>query len=71
MKDNTEDIVKIELGNFPAQQSLDIIFSFVEPLDIIASQYWKFVIPSALTPRFQASTGPIVNTTQGGITNIN
>lgn len=61
MKDNSEDIMKIELGNFPAQEHLSITFSFVEPLDIIASQYWKFVIPSALTPRYKAASGPTLN----------
>ena len=52
-KDNEEDIMKIELGNFPAQQPLTITFTYVEPLDLVATTYWKFIIPSCLTPRYQ------------------
>src|SRR3990167_9541502 len=57
MKNNEEDIMKIELGNFPANQSLTITFSFVQPLDLVASQYWKLVIPGPLTPRYSCQNG--------------
>jgi Vault protein inter-alpha-trypsin domain/von Willebrand factor type A domain len=58
MKNNEEDIMKIELGNFPAAQSLTITFTYVEPLDLIASHFWKLVIPSTLTPRYMGSSTP-------------
>src|SRR3990167_8294437 len=61
MKNNEEDIMKIELGNFPANQSLTITFTYVEPLDLIASHFWKLVIPSTLTPRYNGSSTPAIN----------
>ena len=53
MKDQEEDIMKIELGNFPPNKPLTIIFTYVEPLDLIATQYWRLIIPSTLTPRYK------------------
>lgn len=53
MKENEEDIMRIELGNFPAGEELIITFTFVDLLDLVASKYWKLVIPSTLTPRYK------------------
>ena len=48
----TQDIMKIELGNFPAQQALTIVFSYLVTLDIINEVNWGFRIPCTLTPRY-------------------
>jgi len=73
MKDNDEDIMKIDLGNFPPGQNLSITFCYVEPLDLIATQFWKFVIPSALTPRYKMAefaNQPQAPNMTGGNTNM-
>lgn len=49
---DTEDIMKVELGNFPPGESLTIIFSYLVNLDVINEVNWAFRIPSTLTPRY-------------------
>ena len=53
MKDETPDIVKVELGNYPPGEPLSITFKYAEKLDLIANKLWKLVIPSTLTPRYK------------------
>ena len=49
---DTEDIMKVELGNFPPGESLTIIFTYLVNLDVINEVNWAFRIPSTLTPRY-------------------
>ena len=52
LKDESPDIVKCELGNFPAGEDLTIEFCYAEPLDLVANQMWRMIVPSTLTPRY-------------------
>lgn len=51
-----QDIMKIELGNFPPKETLQISFSFITKLDISNQSCWNFIIPSTLTPRYTPKT---------------
>ncbi len=51
-KEQDEDILRIELGNFTAGEHLSIKFKYLEQLDLVASQFWRFRIPIAMTPRY-------------------
>ena len=53
-KDNEEDIIKIELGNLPAREHLTIKLTYIEQLDLVRSQFWRLVIPVAMTPRYHS-----------------
>ena len=49
-----EDVMKVELGNFPPSEILVISFSYVIRLDIINEVFWAFRIPATLTPRYDS-----------------
>ena len=55
--EETEDIMNVELGNFPPQEELKIIFTYQTTLDVINDVNWGFRIPAALTPRYNPDIG--------------
>jgi len=53
--EQTSDIMSVELGNFPQNETLKICFKYIAKLDVIADVFWGFRIPVALTPRYNAN----------------
>ena len=56
--EETEDIMKVELGNFPAGETLKICFKYIVKLDVVDEALWSFIIPSTLTPRYKKNMKP-------------
>jgi hypothetical protein len=57
----TEDIMKVELGNFPSGEELTICFTYLVRLDVINEVNWAFRIPATLTPRYNPASGTSTN----------
>lgn len=53
---DTEDIMKVQLGNFPSGEELTICFSYLVRLDVINEVNWAFRIPATLTPRYNPAS---------------
>lgn len=53
--EDTTDIMRVELGNLPANEVLKICFRYIVRLDVVSDIYWGFRIPSTLTPRYTPS----------------
>lgn len=49
---DTQDIMRLELGNLPAGEVLTITFKYYMNLDVINNLYWGFRIPLTLIPRY-------------------
>ena len=60
--EETEDIMRVELGNFPAGETLKICFKYIVRLDVVDEALWSFIIPSTLTPRYNDPNAPSINT---------
>jgi len=52
----TPDVMKVQVGNIPAYESVEIRFSVIQPLEIIINQFWSFTLPSVLTERYSPSS---------------
>jgi len=52
----TPDVMKIQVGNIPANESVEIIFSVIQPLEVIINKFWGFTLPSVLTERYTPSS---------------
>lgn len=67
--EETEDIMKVKLGNFPPNEPLTIVFKYMTRLDVFNEVNWGFRIPATLTPRFNPGTttdlGVIRNQAEG------
>lgn len=50
--EETEDIMKVQLGNFPPGETLTIVFKYMTRLDVFNDVNWGFRIPATLTPRY-------------------
>lgn len=61
----TEDIMKVELGNFPPNEPLTIAFKYMVKLDVINDVNWAFRIPSTLTPRYNPDGNTVWDPFQG------
>lgn len=48
----THDIMKIKIGNIPPQTDIEIEFTYLEKVEIAMNKFYKFVLPSTLTPRY-------------------
>jgi hypothetical protein len=52
VKEETPDVMKILIGNIPPQQEIKIKFVYVEELEVSVNQFWKFRLPSTISPRY-------------------
>jgi len=52
IKEETPDVMKVELGNLPGGKLVTIKLTYIQKLEISQNKYWKFHLPSTLTPRF-------------------
>ena len=52
IEEETPDIMKIKLGNLPAGEKVTIKLAYLQILEISQNKFWKFELPSTLTPRF-------------------
>lgn len=52
----SRDIITTKIGNLKSGQNVKIKFSYLEKLDVSVNKYYKFILPSSLTPRFIPST---------------
>ena len=43
----------INIGNLPPKTSITITFEYIEMLSVCLNKFWKFSLPSTLTPRYQ------------------
>lgn len=50
--EETEDVMKVQLGNFPPGEPLTIVFKYLARLDVFNDVNWGFRIPATLTPRY-------------------
>jgi von Willebrand factor A domain-containing protein 5 len=46
------DVITTKIGNLKPGQKVQIKFSYLEKLDVSVNKYYKFILPSTLTPRF-------------------
>ena len=53
---NTPDIMKILVGNISGGESVEIKFSIIEPLDLVANKLWSLTLPVVLTERYTLSS---------------
>lgn len=54
--EESEDIMEILLGNFPANSTLKINFSFIQRLELFNNDIWHLKIFSTLTPSFNQNS---------------
>ena len=62
-----QDIVKINIGNVPANKTIQIKFSFLQELNIYLNKFWKLLIPATLTPRYVSLQGDVKNNNQAEV----
>lgn len=48
----TPDVMQVQVGNIPPSESVQIVFSVIQPLETIINQFWGFTLPSVLTERY-------------------
>ena len=51
-----QDVMNID--NIPPNNPILITFGYLHELDVCLNKFWKLVIPSTLTPRYQSKQGP-------------
>lgn len=44
--------MKVSIGNIPPNKKITIKFAYLEPLSECLNKFWKFELPSTLTPRY-------------------
>ena len=58
--DKTKNVMTINIGNAGEQQCTTINFHYVEDLQISMNKFYKFVIYSCLTKRYEFSLNDMV-----------
>jgi hypothetical protein len=53
------DLMKVKLGNLLPQQSLTILLSYVEELDVCINKFWRLSLVTTTTPRYTPSYQPV------------
>ena len=62
-KGKASDIVEVKIGNLPPHQTVKMVFSYASELLTSLNKFWKLLIPSTLTPRYQSPTSIYKNLT--------
>lgn len=44
--------MKIDIGNIEPHSTIKIRFIYCEELEVSVNKFWKFKIPSTITPRY-------------------
>jgi len=52
IKEETPDIMKVQLGNLPPGKTVTIKLSYLQTLEVCQNKFWKFQLLGTLTPRF-------------------
>jgi hypothetical protein len=52
IKEESPDIMKIDIGNIPPLNAIKITFVYSEELEVSVNKFWKYKIPSTITPRY-------------------
>ena len=55
--------MKIEIGNIPPKTEVKIIFTYAEELETSMNKFWRFKIPSSITPRYCSEILPKIQDT--------
>jgi len=50
--EESPDIMKIDIGNILPHTTIKIRFIYSEELEVSVNKFWKFKIPSTITPRY-------------------
>jgi len=53
------DIMKVKLGNLLPRQSMTVILSYVEELDVCISKFWRLSLVTTTTPRYTPTYKPV------------
>ncbi len=48
--------MKTQIGNLPAGAEIEVIFTYLELLEVSMAKFWKFAVYSTLTPRYAPAT---------------
>ena len=54
ISEDAKDIMKIKVGNLPAGKSVKIRFTYLQTLNVCMNKFWRFVLPSTITPRYHS-----------------
>lgn len=52
--DIAPDVIKIDIGNIDPNSYITIRYTYSEELLVSMNKFWKFTIPSTITPRYGA-----------------
>jgi len=52
INDDAKDIIKVNIGNLPADCELQIKFTYLQILKVCMNKFWRFTLPSTITPRY-------------------
>ncbi len=55
VNEKTKDIMKIALGNIEPKAEMVIRFEYTEQLEVSIGKFWKHMIFSTITPRYDGS----------------
>jgi Ca-activated chloride channel family protein len=50
------DVMNIKVGNIPANETVEIIFSVIQPLETIINKFYELKLPVVLTERYSSSS---------------
>jgi len=48
--------MKTQIGNLPPGAEIEVIFTYLELLEVSMAKFWKFAVYSTLSPRYAPST---------------
>ena len=48
----TGDVMKVKVGNIKPSTSIEIVFSYIQRLEVVHNQFYRFAFLSTLTPRY-------------------
>ena len=61
------DIMNIKVGNINSHDTIEIKFSYIEPLDVYLNTFWRFKLYSTVNPRYE----PVQKTAQRNVDIVN
>jgi len=44
--------MKVKIGNIPPHSEIEITYSYLQELEVSLNKFWRYTIPSTLTPRY-------------------